>query len=648
MCGIAGFWRPSGLDEGSAARLEAMTRAIARRGPDAAGAWIDRDRGVALGHRRLAVIDLSESGAQPMASADGRYTIVYNGEIYNFQDLRVRLEEEGAAPRWRGHGDTEVLLAAISAWGIDLALAAVNGMFAFALWDRQTGQLTLARDRMGEKPLYYGWAGQGAQRTLLFASDLAALHACPACERTIDDRAVALLFRFGHIPDPWSIYAGISKLRPGTCVTLAADGSENARAYWDSLTEYAHAAGEGRFTGTAEDAVDRLEEILGRAIMRQAEADVPLGTFLSGGIDSSTVTALLQKHSAQPVKSFSIGFTENTYDESPHARAVARHLGTEHHELIVSPEHVQNSIPLLPGIYSEPFADSSQLPTFLVAQMARGEVTVALSGDAGDELFAGYNRYVYANSTWPCLRLIPRPLRALAGRGMTAVSPGGWDALLARPLAGRMVGVGEKLHKAADVLASADGDALYKALLDVNRSSNAYLRHPSACDGFEGRALDRIAHLPLPDRMMAMDAIHYLPGDILTKVDRAAMAVSLETRVPMLDVEVMRFAWSLPVSLKLREGLSKWPLRQVLYRHVPRALLERPKQGFGVPIHAWLRGPLRPWAEAQLFGNSQPLDDYFDPAAVTGLWQRHLSGAENCQHQLWPILMFQAWRQAQG
>lgn len=645
MCGIAGFWRVSGLGVEAPSILKAMTTAISRRGPDAEGAWLDAERGIALGHRRLAVIDLTESGAQPMKSADGRYVIVYNGEIYNFNDLRLELELSGKAPEWRGHSDTEVLLGALSAWGLDHTLSKLNGMFAFALWDRQMKRLSIARDRMGEKPLYYGWIGHGDSRSLIFGSELAAFHAHPDFEPKIDPDAVALFLRYSHVPDPRSIYGDVFKLLPGSRITFESDGKESRFAYWDSIAEYVKAATENRFQGDAVEAVDTLEQLLSAAISRQSVADVPLGTFLSGGIDSSAITALSQACSGRPVKSFSIGFSEREYDESHHARAVAAHIGTDHQEFIVSPEHAQAVIPQLPEIYSEPFADSSQIPTHLVARMAREQVTVALSGDAGDELFAGYNRHVHAQQSWPRLARIPRPFRKFAGHLITSVSPARWDSLLGGIMAKHMVGVGEKLHKTAEVIGSRDGDALYAALLSVNRNAEGLLQRAGETDGFEGRNLSRIADLGLADRMMAMDAIHYLPGDILTKVDRAAMSVSLETRVPMLDSEVIRFAWSLPVAMKLRDGVSKWPLRELLYRHVPKHLIERPKQGFGVPISAWLRGPLRPWAEALLFDSRNSLDDYFNRPAVRSLWQQHLSGRGNYQHQLWPILMFQAWRE---
>ena len=648
MCGIAGLWKPAGLDETASIQLRAMTDAITRRGPDSEGQWLDHARGIALGHRRLAIIDLSPAGHQPMESADGRYMIAYNGEIYNFEDLRQGLEAEGYSGNWRGHSDTEVFLAAVSSWGMDRALAAVNGMFALALWDRQEGTLTLARDRMGEKPLYYGWVGNGAERSLLFASDLACFKAHSQFSPVIDSEAVALLSRYLHIPEPRSIYANVAKLMPGTAQVYSADGTYRTIQFWDALAEYAKARGPGRFGGTAEEAVDALEQVLGAAVARQSVADVPLGTFLSGGVDSSAVTALLQARASQPVRSFSIGFDDPAYDESIHAQAVARHLGTDHHELIVSPQDAMAVIPQLPSIYSEPFADSSQIPTFLVARMARAHVTVSLSGDAGDELFAGYNRHVHGHSSWPRLARIPAIFRQALGKAITAVSPATLDATLGRLLAGRMVTVGDKLHKSAGALSARDGDALYAALISINQNPDRFLRQPGTSDGFEGRNLAAIAGLPLVDRMMAKDAVHYLPGDILTKVDRAAMAVSLETRVPMLDVDVMRFAWSLPAEIKLREGISKWPLRQLLYRHVPKALIERPKQGFGVPIDHWLRGPLRDWAETLLFDTAHPLEDYFDRKAVTTLWQRHLSGAGNMQHQLWPILMFQGWRAHNG
>lgn len=641
MCGIAGFWRPSGLGVTDPKILEAMTNSIVRRGPDAGGSWLDQNRGIALGHRRLSIIDLTESGAQPMFSADGRFVITYNGEIYNFEDIRQQLLAEGRHFNWRGHSDTEVILAAITSWGLGRTLKALNGMFAFALWDRKHERLTIARDRMGEKPLYYGWVGSGPRRTFLFASDLAAFRPYPDFEPEIAPESLGLLLRFGHIPDPHCIYRNIQKLRPGTLLSFDANGNENAEIYWDTLKEYVSAQADP-FSGSQADAVNELERLLMQAVKRQSVADVPLGTFLSGGIDSSAITALLQASSNSPVKSFSIGFTVDEYDESPHAKAVANHLGTDHHELIVSPTEAQAVIPSLPSFYSEPFADSSQVPTYLVSRMARDVVTVALSGDAGDEMFAGYNRHVHAHKSWPILSKLPAPLRSASKHVIEAISPTGWDKIGHLLAQGKVSGLGEKLHKAANILAAPNGEALYDGLLSLNSDPNALSVSQICLNGFEGHDLSQLSSLSLTDQMMAKDCIHYLPGDILTKVDRAAMAVSLETRVPMLDVDVMRFAWSLPVEIKLSGGVTKWPLREVLYRHVPKKLIERPKQGFGIPIHIWLRGPLREWADSLL--NLADNAMYFNMAEVDKMWSAHLSGYRNYQHKIWPILMFNSWR----
>ncbi|WP_347271552.1 asparagine synthase (glutamine-hydrolyzing) [Rhizorhabdus histidinilytica] len=650
MCGIAGFWRPSGLSANADRLLASMTDAITHRGPDSRGSWYDNDAGIVMGHRRLAIIDLSSTGAQPMLSADGRWVICLNGEIYNFRELRSELEAQGVAPDWRGHSDTEVLLAAIAAWGINKALEVAIGMFAFALWDRRERCLTLARDRMGEKPLYYGWQGVGAERTLLFASELSAIRRHEAFRGEIDPDALALMTRYLYVPEPWSIYRGIAKLMPGTRVELHADGSASEQVYWDSLREYARAALDtgplcGLSTG---EAAEELERLLSVTIKRQMVADVPVGTFLSGGIDSSVVTALMQAQSAIPVKSFSIGFDDPAYDESHFARKVAEHLGTEHRQLVVGVDAALDIIARLPDFYSEPFADSSQIPTMLVARMARDHVTVALSGDAGDELFGGYNRHVHGLRTWPRLAKIPVPLRKTAARALMAVSPESWDKWLGSALSGRMRNIGDKLHKAAGVLAAGSSDDLYRGLISINRDANRLLLQPAGSDGFEQRSLEAIASLHPVDRMMALDAVHYLPGDILAKVDRAAMAASLETRVPMLDPDVVRFAWGLPLDMKIRDGTSKWILRDILYRHVPRELVDRPKAGFGIPLGSWLRGPLRDWAQSLIDSTAAPIGDHYHLPEVRKLWEQHLSGKRNNQHQLWPILMFQGWRLHQG
>jgi asparagine synthase (glutamine-hydrolysing) len=644
MCGITGFWRPSGLSQAAEDQLLQMSNAIRNRGPDAGGSWLDATAGIALGHRRLSIIDLSAAGAQPMHSANGRYIIAYNGEIYNFREIRKALEAEGRASSWKGNSDTEVLLAAIAAWGVVESLKRFNGMFAIALWDRTQGVLYLARDRMGEKPLYVGWMGEGVGRTLVFGSDLASLRKHPEFRGTINSDAVALLTRYLHIPDPHSIYREVEKILPGTVQVYSASGCETL-TYWNSLNEHYQAATTNRFAGSLTDAVDELQRLLGTAVSRQSISDVPLGTFLSGGIDSSIVTALLQEQHTKPVKTFSIGFSVAAYDESSYARAVAKYLGTDHHELIVTPEQAMDVIPNLANIYSEPFADSSQIPTFLVSQMAREHVTVALSGDAGDEMFGGYNRYVYGAGMWPRLKRIPAPFRKFAATIMLSIAPSKWDFVLGRLFSRYAVGVGEKLHKAASVIGVANDDMLYHRLLSISPEADSIMAFSSTADGFEGRAVDLVARLDFPERMMALDSIHYLPGDILTKVDRAAMAVSLETRIPMLDVDVMRFAWSLPQHLKIADGRGKLPLRQLLARHLPENLFERPKQGFGIPIDHWLRSNLRDWAEALLTNTQYPLSEFFVTAEVRTLWEAHLSGRCNHQHAIWPILMFQAWRQ---
>lgn len=644
MCGIAGFWRPGGVDASAVSAITLMTDSIRHRGPDDSGSWIDAEAGLVFGQRRLAIIDLSAEGHQPMHSRDGRYVIVFNGEIYNFADLRARLDAEGATDGWRGHSDTEVLLAAIQHWGLPSALKAANGMFAFALWDRATRKLILARDRMGEKPLYFGWQGAGADRAFLFGSDLASLRAHPSFEGRINHDSVAMMTRYLYVPEPYSIYEGITKLTPGTWLSIGADGTSHVSVYWDTLSEYEAANDAGRFQGSAEEAVDAVEAALSRAVARQSIADVPLGAFLSGGVDSSTVVALMQAQSVRRVKTFSIGFTVDSYNEAPFARAVAEHLGTEHEELIVGPDEAMAVIPDLAGIYSEPFADSSQIPTILVSRMARQQVTVALSGDAGDELFAGYNRHLHGYATWPRLSATPRLLRSVASVSIHAVPPSVIDRLAGLLTNGRLKNAGEKLHKAAGVVDATSVDELYDRLVSLNGPGSGLMKSGGSAGQGKITAFEALCNLHPVDQMMALDATQYLPGDILTKVDRAAMSASLETRVPMLDVDVMRLAWSLPVEFKIRDGQTKWPLRQVLYRHVPKELIDRPKAGFGIPIGDWLRGPLRDWAEALLDDRANPLSDYFEPRTVWGMWHDHLSGKRNSQHRLWPVLMFQAWR----
>lgn len=642
MCGFVGFLNSLGGPSGD--ELEKLARRLAatlrHRGPDDEGVWVDAAAGVALAHRRLAVIDLSAAGHQPMQSRDGRFQLVYNGEIYNHEELREALEADGLVIEWRGHSDTEILLAAIQRWGLAEALKRSRGMFALALWDREGRTLSLARDRVGEKPLYYGWQGSGKQRTFFFGSEPEAFRRHPSFEDEVDRGAMTLLMRYGYIPAPHSIYRNIFKLEPGTFLQLSVDtGAEQKQRYWD-FAEIARDAQASAFAGSPEDAVDTLERLLKSSVREQMMADVPYGAFLSGGIDSSAVVSLMQAQSARPVRTFTIGFSEKGYNEAVHAKAVARHLGAEHTELYVDPSAVQEVIPKLPVIYSEPFADSSQLPTFLISALARQHVTVALSGDGGDELFGGYTRYLFAARAWRAMSKAPASLRRLAGRGLQAIPPSVYDRTLGALAASRFRLAGDKIHKGAGILGSNSDRELYLRLTSLAADPADWVEgaHEPRAGGVESlEGLDFIS------RMMALDGVTYLPGDILTKVDRAAMAVSLETRIPLLDPRIIGFAWSLPIEYKIRNGVSKWPLREMLYRYVPRELVERPKMGFGVPIDQWLRGSLREWAETLLDERRIVEEGYWNARVLRRSWKEHLSGRRNFMAPLWTVLMFQSW-----
>lgn len=642
MCGIAGFLAsPSTELQASNEDLgRAMADAIRHRGPDGDGIWTRP--GVALAHRRLAVVDLTAEGAQPMASASGRYVITYNGEVYNFPELRSELAKRGQT--FRGTSDTEVLLAAIEAWGLEGALDRCVGMFAFALWDHAKQRLHLVRDRLGEKPLYYGWS----QGCFLFASELKALRAHPAFRPVLDRDAVATFLRFGYIPAPHSIYEGIHKLPPGCTLTvhLQDEGKlPEPEPYW-SARSIAEQGAAHPFGGSPIAAVEALEQALRAAVRRCSISDVPLGVFLSGGIDSSTIAALLQAESPQPIRTFTMGFLEEGFDEAAHAREVAAHLATRHTELTVTADQALAVVPRLPRIYDEPFADSSQIPTLLVAQLAREHVTVALSGDGGDEIFGGYNRHALEHGFLGKAGRLPAPLRRGASRALRVPSPQQWDRL-ARALPtlqryGKPGALGNQVHRAAGLLELPNAEARYESLLTLWEAPEALV--PGAREKpvlVRDRA--RWARLPdFPRQMMYLDMASYLPEDILTKVDRASMAVSLETRAPFLNHDVVQFAWTLPPELKLRDGRGKWVLRQVLHRHVPPALVERPKMGFGVPLSDWLRGPLRRWAEELLEERRLREQGLLDPAPVRKRWENHLQG-RNGHHALWAVLMLQAW-----
>lgn len=643
MCGLTGFWdsgRGSTNDS-----LIAMTTALTHRGPDDSGWWRDDQSGIALGLRRLSILDLSPAGHQPMHSACGRYAIVFNGEIYNHVDLRAALEGAGAASRWRGHSDTETLLAAFAHWGVKQTLVRLLGMFALALWDKEARTLTLARDRMGEKPLYYGWQGN----VFLFGSELKALRAHPAFRARVDRGSLCLLLRYNYIPAPWSIYEGILKLSPGTWLTLGFGQREpRIEVYW-SVRQAVEAGMKDRFTGDENESASALEPVLKDAVGRQMVADVPLGALLSGGIDSSTIVALMQAQSARPVKTFTIGFHEARHNEAEHARAVARHLGTDHTELYVDPKRALDIIPRLPALYDEPFADSSQIPTFLVAQLARQHVTVSLSGDGGDELFGGYNRYFVNRKLWSKVFSMPQMVREGLAQALTVLTPERWDQLykwIGHLLPGnlRVSLMGDKVYKLAEKLRTAGDHA------DLYYILTSEFAHPEEVvhGGEEHTSLieRHWSGFPLPtveERMMYLDAVTYLPDDILAKVDRAAMGVSLETRVPYLDHRVVELAWRMPLATKIRNGKGKWLLRKILYEYVPKHLIERPKHGFGIPLEDWLRGPLREWAEALLDTERLSREGFFHPEPIRKKWEEHLSGRRNWQFQLWSVLMFQAW-----
>lgn len=638
MCGFVGMWEGKELPDTDAirTRLAAMAQTIVHRGPDDEGLWWDVALGIGLGFRRLAILDLTTEGHQPMESANGRFLIAFNGEVYNFATLRKELEPLGHT--FRGHSDTEVMLAAFVQWGVTAAAQRFVGMFAIALWDRQDRVLHLVRDRLGKKPLFYGWQGS----TFLFGSELKALRRHPAFRGGVDPDALSLYLRHGYIPGPRSIHPGIHKLSPGTVLSLRS-GERDVRPepFWDpcAMTEEAEAH---PFRGTETEALSELETLLGDAVGLRMVADVPLGAFLSGGIDSSLVVALMQSRSPRPVRTFTIGFHEAAFNEAVHAKAVARHLGTDHTELYVTPAEAQAVIPMLPRMYDEPFADSSQIPTYLVSKLARSHVTVALSGDGGDELFGGYSRYFQGRQVWSAVGWMPSPLRSALRRGLRMLRPETWDRVLDRVRVFRGGAVtGDRLHKLADIVGTEDLDGIYNRLIRVWHNPPI-----AGGDGPQVPLLDPVGMANLRDpvhRMMYQDLVTYLTEDILVKVDRASMAASLEARAPLLDARVVEFAWRLPLSMKVHGNQGKWPLRQLLYRHVPRALLDRPKMGFGVPIDAWLRGPLRAWAESLMDAEKIRAQGHLDPAPIRQAWDEHLSGHRNWQYQLWAVLMFQAW-----
>lgn len=641
MCGFSGFlWNQQNIKT-SESILKEMGAALYSRGPDAEGIWVDSLRAVGFVHRRLAIVDLTEAGNQPMHSSCGRYTIAYNGEVYNFKDLRERLSKDFGAVFY-GDSDTEVLLSAISCLGVEKTLKEIAGMFAFSLWDRKDKKLYLARDRMGEKPLYYGNVG-GA---LVFGSQLDALAKFPGWDGEVDRDALALYMRYEYIPAPHSIYSGIFKLPAAHYVVFNQDGSLclGPTCYWD--IEQVIKASKGNPIVNADEAINGIDSLLKQSVRLQMTSDVPLGAFLSGGYDSTAVVSQMQSQSSRPIKTFSIGYSEKKLDEAVHAKAVATHLGTDHTELYLTADKARSYIPQIASVWDEPFADSAQLPTLILSEMARRDVTVCLSGDGGDELFCGYNRYLSGYQLWKKLKRMPRPLRKGASAFLKNGPVSFFDKANSQlPKSMRLAPMQTHAEKLADVLSCSSGGEYYKSLVSRWKSPSDIV-----LGGVEPVNLvaDSSAWPSLGDfrdQMMFLDQMTYLRDNTFTKLDRASMAYSLESRAPFVDHRLIEFAWQIPLDLKCRDGKGKWILREMVHRYVPKELMERPKMGFGVPLRTWLRGPLKEWAEELLDESRLKREGFFDPSPLRKAWSEHLSGRRDRQHDLWPVLMFQAWKE---
>ena len=647
MCGICGFYSKAVSTNHNI--IAKMSSAISHRGPDGSGLWMDKSSGIVLGHQRLSILDLSEAGNQPMQSSSGRFVITYNGEIYNHLQIRNEIEETNLNINWRGNSDTETLLEAIDFWGIEVALQKIDGMFAFALWDKKKRSLILARDRIGEKPLYYGWQGDGINKVFLFGSELKALKAHPEFKSEINRDAITLQLRHNYIPAPYSIYKGIFKLFPGHYLVLSENDLNNhslltSKAYW-SLVQCATSGNSNQLIHNEKDIEIDFEKILKSSVKKQMISDVPIGAFLSGGIDSSTIVALMQSQSDHPVKTFTIGFNESEYDEAKYAKKIANYLGTNHTELYISPKEAMEVIPKLPNIYDEPFSDSSQIPTFLISQLTKQNVKVALSGDGGDELFCGYNRYLISKKFWNLLCLIPLPVRKILSSLIQTISPQKWNEIskFLPSFFLQYTNFGDKMHKGANVLKAETLNQLYYMLSSHWQNPTEVVLRSKEPGTFLTEFKPHLKGLNSQEQMMVLDFISYLPDDILVKIDRAAMATSLETRTPFLDHKLIEYVWKIPHSYKLKKGQGKWILRQILNRYVPKSLTQRPKMGFGVPIDSWLRDPLRDWAENLLDEKRLRQEGYFNAKEIRNKWDQHLSEKMNWHYHIWDILMFQSW-----
>ncbi len=654
MCGFAGFLTNSERLFNSFGNptkiLKLMNNQIIKRGPDTEGYWLDPNKLLGLSHRRLAIQDLSNLGHQPMLSNSKRYVVAFNGEIYNYLDLGKKLISQGYTSNFKGNSDTEVLISIIECYGFETAIKLCKGMFALAVYDTQEKYLYLCRDRFGEKPLYYGWQNS----VFLFGSELKALKAHPGFIKEIDRNSLALHMKFGYVPSPYSIYKNIRKLIPGTYLKVKFCSnsyihktSPKPIPYW-SLKKTIKKGLNKPFLGQEKDAISHLDKLISNSVSQQMIADVPIGAFLSGGIDSSLISAVMQSHSKKPIKTFSIGFSEQNYNEAIFAKEVALFLGTDHSELYVSPKDAIEVIPKLPEIYDEPFSDSSQIPTYLLSKMTRENVTVSLSGDGGDELFGGYNRYILTKKLWKKFSIFPLGIRSILGSFLVKPSPEKWDQTYQTfekllPYSLKFSNFGDKVHKGAKALKANNINSLYTTFVSHWDSPNSIVIGGSDSTNFLTKLSYNDEKLSEIEKMMALDTISYLPDDILTKVDRAAMSVSLETRIPFLDHDIADFAWSLPLSMKIRGNESKWILKQLLYKYIPKNLIERPKMGFGIPLDIWLRGPLRDWAETLLDKTRLKNECFLEPSLVEKKWREHLSGARNWQSELWNVLMFQSW-----